>query len=478
MIGGLASCGFLESPFAPRKQRIRNFRGAKGDSDFPLDNSESTFRLRQAAHGFSIRTRYVMNSILRSWKDDWQSQIGLERVLRVCWLLNPDQPPLENVEIVEQHGRIAEIRPLSVSARNVLPVILIPTLVNAHTHLEFSSLSEPIHPAVPFQDWITAVIQRRRGGDMIGGEAIRQGLAESLNSGVTAVGEITTTKPVCSDDIGETCRVVSFREIIGLQQERIPELLQQAAAHLSRNSGLGSDDSIVGGISPHAPYTVHPELFASLVELAVSRSAVVAMHLAETTDELELLHDGKGRFVDFLKGLSLWNSATFPGGRSIRNFLEQLVHARRALAIHGNYFSRHDIQFVARHTNVATVFCPRTHAFFGHSPHPLRQLLAAGARVVLGTDSRASNPDLSLWKELQFVATRFPDISIPRLLAMATTDAADALGLPIESHNICAGAELQCVMLTSEHDARDLRDLVCHPTTQPAAVLIGERVYS
>ena len=419
-----------------------------------------------------------MNTILRSWKDDWQAQIGLERILRIRWLLNPDQLPLENVEIVEQHGRIAEIRPLAPDARDILPVILIPTLVNPHTHLEFSSLSEPIHPALPFQDWITSVIQWRRSGDMISGDAIRQGLAESLKNGVTAVGEISTTEPVSAVNIADGCRVVSFREVIGLQPERIPDLVQLAAAHLSQYSCFGRDDAAVGGISPHAPYTVHPELFSSLIDLAVSRNAVVAMHLAETTDEMELLHDGTGRFVDFLKGLDLWNSATFPGGRSIREFLEQLVRAPRALAVHGNYFSQDDIQFVARHTNVATVFCPRTHAYFGHSPHPIRQLLAAGARVVLGTDSRASNPDLSLWKELQFVATHFQDIPIQRLLGMATTDAADSLGLPIDCHQISVGAQLQCVILDAGHIASDLRGLICHPKTQPAAVMIGERVYA
>ena len=159
----------------------------------------------QAAHWISIRTRDVMNRILRSWNDDWQSQIGRERIFRVRWLLNPDQPPLENVEIVEQDGRIAEIRRLSVSARDVLPVILIPTLVNAHTHLEFSSLSEPIHPALPFQEWINAVIRWRRDGGTMRGEAVRRGLAESLENGVTSVGEITTSAHVCLDHITQGC---------------------------------------------------------------------------------------------------------------------------------------------------------------------------------------------------------------------------------------------------------------------------------
>ncbi len=409
-----------------------------------------------------------MRDLLQSWKDVWQSRIGSERILRVRWLLNPNETPLENVEIVEQHGHIAEIRPLAATANNILPVIMIPTLVNAHTHLEFSSLSEPIRPALPFPDWISAVIQWRRstvGGNIAG---VQQGLMESQRVGVRMIGEISTMQQVHVRDLAEGCRVVSFREVIGLQRERIPELLDQAEQHFA----AGSDDSIICGLSPHAPYTVHPELFESLMQLAVNRNAVVAMHLAETTDELELLHDGKGRFADFLSRLSLWNASTFPGGRSIRDFLEQLVRAPRALAIHGNYFSDEDIRFVGKHANLTTVYCPRTHTFFEHKQHPIQRLLAVGARVVLGTDSRASNPDLSVWKELQFVTAEFPTIPIQQILAMVTTDAADSLGLSSARHRICDDAELNCVLLNSDCATGDLRRLVCHPKTRPAAIVV------
>ena len=423
-------------------------------------------------HCFGTRER--MTYPLQVWREDWLSKIDRERFLRVRWLLNPDQPPLENIEIVEHCGRITEIRSLAASDRDVLPVILIPALVNAHTHLEFSSLSKPICPALPFQNWITAVIKSRRGADTEGRRSVRQGLIESQQSGVTAVGEITTTHPISADDVDKGSSVISFREIIGLQQERIPELTCLAKEHLMQFSTADANSSVVGGISPHAPYSVHPDLFASLIELAINRDAIVAMHLAETTDELELLHDGKGAFVEFLKQLNLWDPVTFPGGRSIRDFLEQLARTPRALAIHGNYFSNDDIQFLADQPNVATVYCPRTHAFFGHTSHPIERLMAKRARVVLGTDSRASNPDLSLWKELQFVAARFPNIPIPRLLAMATIDAADALGLPTERHKICAGEALECVMLNADRNERDLHKMICDPATQPTATLIGE----
>ena len=412
-----------------------------------------------------------MTNPLQAWKNVWQSQSGSERVLKVRWVLNPEQPPLENMAITEQNGQILDIRPVRASESDILPIILIPPLVNAHTHLEFSSRTEPIRPTRPFHDWITAVIQWRRGTDLTGGECITRGLAESRQSGVTVVGEIATTQPVTRNDVARDSTVVSFREIIGLRREQIPELLNVATEHLAQYAATHQDNRVVGGISPHAPYTVHPDLFESLIELAVSRNAVVAMHLAETTDELQLLQDGSGRFVDFHKRLGLWNSAIFPGGRSIREFLEPLARVPRALAIHGNYFSSDDIRFLAEHSNFATVYCPRTHAFFGHSPHPVLKLLGAGARVILGTDSRASNPDLSLWKEVQFVASHYPEIPIPQLLAMASTHAADALGLPSNRHWIRRGGALHCVMLNTKSSDSELRSLICDASTQPIAIL-------
>ncbi len=412
-----------------------------------------------------------MSPTLQTWLDHWNSHRGQERAFRVRWLLNPDQSPLENVEIVEQNGVITEIRCLSASSDNILPVVVTPTFVNAHTHLEFSALSQPLTPAQPFQDWIKSVIQWRSSNDVAARDGIHIGLAESLQSGVTSIGEITTTQPVRLQDVADGCSVVSFREFIGLQPERIPELVQQAAQHLSQPSEPGSSKNVTLGISPHAPYSVHPDLFASLIDLAAERRAVVAMHLAESMDELQLLTDGTGRFAGFLSALGLWDATTFPGGRGIREFLERLAQVPRALAIHGNYFSDTDIAFVAQHPNIATVYCPRTHAYFRHAPHPMPQLRATGARVVLGTDSRASNPDLSVWKELQFVATQYPEIPIPKLLPMITTHAADAIGLPPNRHEIRAGAALRCVLLNADVEINDLRRLIVHSSTQPLTVM-------
>ena len=113
---------------------------------------------------------------MQHWLDDWESRRGHEREIRVRWLLNPDQPPLENAEIVEQDGFITDIRSLSASAADILPVIVTPTFVNPHTHLEFSTLRQPLTPALPFQDWIKGVIRWRRSATAGDDDEIRVGL--------------------------------------------------------------------------------------------------------------------------------------------------------------------------------------------------------------------------------------------------------------------------------------------------------------
>jgi cytosine/adenosine deaminase-related metal-dependent hydrolase len=110
-----------------------------------------------------------------------------------------------------------------------------------------------------------------------------------------------------------------------------------------------------------------------------------------------------------------------------------LARGPRALVIHGNLLDDKELAFVAgQRERMSVVYCPRTHAYFDHPPHPLPKLLAAGARVALGTDGRVSNPDLNLLAEARFVASKFPSIAPAEALAMITLRAAEALGLERE----------------------------------------------
>ena len=405
---------------------------------------------------------------IQRWRDDWISRDGEERLLRVRWLLNPEEAALENVCVQEQGGTVLDIRPCSNSElTSVLPVTLIPPLVNAHTHLEFSALAEPLEPALPFQSWIQSLMKWRGSSSATQADSIRSGFTESMESGIGLIGEIST-----SDDMAllsnqqlpkEQTSCVAFRELIGLGPARIQQQLELAENFLTAPQVAG----VRKALSPHAPYTVHPDLLEQAVALAIKHQAPMAMHLAETTDELELLASGTGRFQTFLSSKGLFDPKQFPGGRCVLNLLKVLSSASKVLAVHGNYFTDEDIAFLSRHQNITTVYCPRTHHFFGHTTHPFRKLLSAGCKVVLGTDSRASNPDLSIWRELQHVARLAPDLSPGQLLAMITTHAAEAMQCEATRFRISQDQNFSPLFLLTENAGEDLPKLIRNPSTVP-----------
>jgi cytosine/adenosine deaminase-related metal-dependent hydrolase len=165
------------------------------------------------------------------------------------------------------------------------------------------------------------------------------------------------------------------------------------------------------------------------IELALQSQVPVAMHLAESLEELELLQSGTGPLVDLLQRLQAWDPSALASMVRPLRYLQILSAAPRALAIHGNYLDKEERAFLAEHrSRMSLVYCPRTHFYFGHCRYPLADLLRGGVRVALGTDSRASNPDLSVFEEMRFIARRFPEIAPVEILRMGTAAGAEALG--------------------------------------------------
>jgi cytosine/adenosine deaminase-related metal-dependent hydrolase len=355
------------------------------------------------------------------------------------------EPPLVGGAVTIVGQRIVGIsHAASTQAVDLGDVAIMPGLVNAHVHLEFSALKSPLgQPGMEFTAWIRQVIAERRQAEPAAA-ALPAGAAECIRAGSTALGEISTRQHFSSADLPPLA-LTDFAEIICLDRRRIPEIV---AAARSRLTAWAASDRYRPGISPHAPYTVHVELLDELVSLAAEQNAPLAMHLAESPAELELLATGGGAFRALLEDLGVWRPDAIPSGARPLDYLQRLARAPRSLVIHGNYLDREAIELLARqHERMAVVYCPRTHAFFDHPRHPLPELWQAGARVALGTDGRSSNPDLSLLAELRFAARRFAGLPPERLVRMATLDGAAALGIDQRSGSLTAGkfADLACV---------------------------------
>ncbi len=349
--------------------------------------------------------------------------------VRARWIFPVASPPISGGTVeIGADGRVVALHdgPIDV-AYELGDVALLPGLVNAHAHLEFSELNEPLQPAQPFSAWLRALLGcRRRRGDAE--RAIQAGIAESRRSGTVAVGDIDTRGKPAQYACEAAIPIVAFREMLGLDPATVALQMGTADEFLDHPADQ-VPPHVIRGLSPHAPFSVHPRLLEGAISLAAKSRCPVAMHLAETRAELECLASGTGELVELLKEAGIWQGALYPTGTRPLDLLRRLESLPRVVIAHGNYLADDEIDFVAQRPNFAIAYCPRTHAFFGHENHPWRRLAARGGLVAIGTDGRCSNPDLSVWHELQFLRQRFPDASAAELLRLGTINGATALGL-------------------------------------------------
>lgn len=365
---------------------------------------------------------------------------------RARWVFPMTGPPIPGGVVAVADGRIVDVGPhRHAPAIDLGDVALLPGLVNVHTHLEFSLLPHPLGSAgTMLHDWIPRVIDYRRSVESTS-EALSYGLAESWQCGVRWLGEIATPGwqpgPFGQSPLGG----VVFAELLGPREQDIEPQLARAVQHLQRHGALGGRWQT--GLAPHAPYTVHPQLFGKAVDLAQAAGTPFAFHLAESLEELEYLRTGAGALQSLLESRGVWQAGAIPPETRPIDYLRPMARLSRALVIHGNYLDALEQAFLADNAHrIALVYCPRTHASFGHAPYPLGRLLAEGVRVVLGTDGRASNPDLNLWAELRFVCAKHADVSPRQAFAMVTSEAAIALGLP-EAGVLRSGVPAQVLAL-------------------------------
>ena len=370
-------------------------------------------------------------------------------------------PPLQDSAVNVDGGRVLSVGEPEGTVRDLGDVAIVPGLVNAHIHLEFSDLGAPLgRVGMSFVDWIRQVVAWRQRQDPNNAErrretAILRGLAESQRYGVRLLGEIATLPFIPEPLESSSVDAIVFLELLGLAAEHAPRLLDEARNHLSKRSGIAP------GISPHAPYTVGPSLLHQAVQVARQADAVVAMHLAESVEELELLRSHSGPFVEFLSELDVWHPSELPIGTTPLDYLRILAESPRALVVHGNYLTTEEIDFLSQHRKaMSVVYCPRTHAYFGHQTYPLAKLLAAEVNVAVGTDSRASNPDLDLWQELRWVAQHHSQLAGEAVLRLGTLNAARALGCEDHRGSLEAGKLADFLVVPLAGDSQDPYELL------------------
>jgi len=323
---------------------------------------------------------------------------------------------------------------------------LLPGLINGHTHLELSGFSCGARPA-DFVEWLMQLVP----SGPIDLEFIHKSVARSvpigveqcLRFGVTCVGDIarhcTVSRPILQHG---PLRVVSYGEVQAMARRRgLLEERAEAAADRRWES-----EFLRTAITPHAPYSVEMDGYRRCLEVASAGGLPLATHLAETREEGEFLEHHAGRFRDLWNYLGAWDEDVlrFAGGPIRFAAAAGLLDYPRTLLAHVNYCDDSELALLGT-GNASVVYCPRTHAYFGHPPHRWRQMLAHGINVAVGTDSCASSPDLNLIDELRLMRRIAPDVPALQLWKMATVNAARALDMPDRVGALRAGAAADLV---------------------------------
>jgi cytosine/adenosine deaminase-related metal-dependent hydrolase len=342
-----------------------------------------------------------------------------------------------------------------------------PGLVNAHTHLDLSAVDAPLgQPGIGMADWIRRVLALPRD-ETTRAEAIHQGIGESCLAGTTTLADIASFHwPRLLHD-HDRLRATVFFEIIAPTRERIDACLNGAADF----AASAADGGYAAGLSPHAPYTVRLEWWPRLIQFSRENWTPLAVHLAESPEEIELLATGQGPLRTLLEERQAWGDGLVAVPSRPLDYLSMLADARRTLVVHGNYLDGDEIAFIAaRSPQMSVVYCPRTHAYFGHRPYPLAAMLAAGVNVAVGTDSRASSPSLSVLAELQQVAARHEAVPRSKILQLGTINGARALGLERDLGTLAPGKQADlAVIALPERSAHDPHELLFDPAARVAA---------
>ena len=377
---------------------------------------------------------------------------------RSRWVVPVTQAPIENGCVVEDKGRIVYVGDAASAPigedHDFGEAILLPGLINTHTHLELTSMRGFLEDLC-FNDWIDKLRSSRKEAltnEMLLDSA-RYGIVEGLHSGITTYADTCSTGLVMLAMLEMGVRGIMFQETFGSGPEQCEASIKALRARVAELAPLQTD-LVRLGISPHAPYTVSDALYAATAEFAREEGWRMGLHIAESAAEHELVCNGTGPFAEEWHERDL---EVVPRGRSPIALLEKTgCLATSPLLIHAVRLDAEDIDVIARY-GCAVAHCPASNAKFGHGISPLTELLEAGVTVGLGSDSVASNNRMDILEEARLAAlfqraARRSERAVPaqQALELATIGGARALRIDERVGSLEVGKDADLAVFSLE----------------------------
>ncbi|HVO84707.1 MAG TPA: amidohydrolase family protein, partial [Syntrophobacteria bacterium] len=341
---------------------------------------------------------------------------------RAGWVMRSPGSWLADGTVTVAEGRVVAVDSTPRVSDNTFttdhgPGVIMPALVNAHTHLSLSALAGKIETGEGFLPWVRKLVEVRRNLSLAAATAAMEAAVNRLRqTGVALVGEFGSHIPVAPALAAAGIAGTIWLEFLGNDQD-LPFLPLP----------VGEVDFAYAG---HAPHTASPSLLQHLKETDRRLRRRFSLHLAESKEEVDFLATGKGEWAGFLREMGRdFSGWGFWGRRPVELAARLGLLDGETLAVHCLLVTPEEIQLLAR-SGSHLCLCPRSNwSLHGRVPD-IPAFLEAGMAPALGTDSLASTESLSMFDEMRFVAGRYPMLSPDTILAMATVNGARALGRP------------------------------------------------
>jgi len=358
------------------------------------------------------------------------------------WVVPVSGAVLADAGVVVEEGKILAVDRLDALQTNypqveVIPhphAALTPALINAHIHLELSHLGElgKKPPGPSFTQWIVELLYLRDSLGITGPEIEEASLAcaeQQYRSGVSVLADIGNTTIGGELQQKTNGQVLAYKEYLGLAGFTLKKNLERLGAEPERQR-----------CSAHAPYSTHPQLIQALKSRAKVLGHTFPIHVAEPPAEQEMLAQGRGEMVDFVRSRGFWDGSFIPPGHagSVRYLYDLGALDEQTLCVHAIHVDPEEIQILAGE-GAKVCLCAGSNQFLAVGTAPVDRFLEAGILPALGTDSVASNPELSLWREMSLLAESHPQLDPAAIFAMASLGGAQALGLESQRGTLAPG---------------------------------------
>ena len=407
-------------------------------------------------------------------------------ILRAKTILPVTAPPIEDGAVFIAGNKIRSVSPwkdlrphLGEKVMDLGEVVLLPGLVNAHCHLDYTDMAGELPPPKTFTDWIAAITAAKTGWSYSDyARSWLHGAHQLLKTGTTTVADIEAMPDLLPEVWDATpLRIFSFLEMTGIRARRQPkEILREAVETIDslRHSRHRA------ALSPHAPYSTLPELLKLTAAISKKRNWPVSIHVAESVQEFEMFQHARGKMHAWLARNERDNSDCGLGS-PVAHLARNRLLGENVLAIHVNCLARGDATLLAKN-KTHVVHCPRSHDYFKHPKFERERLAAAGVNLCLGTDSLATTrkagrhkPELDLFAEMRALADSDKSVSPQEILRMATVNAARALGFAGNTGELSAGAFADMIAIPFHGKTAKIHEAVLHHSGSVTASMIEGR---